>query len=40
MKPDTHRREIEMVSMRYKTVDKKVKPAAVLLPANSDRKKK
>jgi lipoprotein-anchoring transpeptidase ErfK/SrfK len=40
MGPDTLRGEEAMVSMKYKTIEKKVKPAAGPLPADSEQKRK
>jgi hypothetical protein len=40
MGPDTLRRDEAMVSTKYKTVEKKVKPAAGPLPADSEQKRK
>jgi hypothetical protein len=40
MGPDTLRREETMVSMKYKTVGKKVKPAAGPLSADNEQKRK
>ena len=40
MVPDTLRKEEAMVSTKYKTVEKKVKPAARPLPVDSEQKRK
>ena len=40
MGPDVPRKEEAMVSTKYKTVEKKVKPAAGPLPADSEQKRK
>jgi hypothetical protein len=40
MGPDTLRREEAMVNTKYKTVEKKVKPAAGPLPADNEQKRK
>ena len=40
MGPDALRKEEAMVSTKYKTVEKKVKPAAGSLPVDSEQKRK